>query len=135
MLKWIIAYVASGAVFLAGDMAWLSIMGPRLYRPALGALLADKPRAAPAIVFYLLYLAGVLVFAVAPGARSGDWRRALLSGALFGLIAYATYDLTNQATLKVWPTRLTLADMAWGAAITAAAAAAGCLAAIAAARA
>ena len=131
MLKWVVAYGASAVVFLAGDMTWLALMGPRLYRPVLGPILADRMRAGPALAFYGLYLLGVLAFAVAPGLRTGDWRRALAWGALFGLVAYATYDLTNQATLKTWATRLTLADMAWGAVLTAAAAAAGCGAALA----
>lgn len=128
MLKWLIVYGASAAVFVAGDMAWLSVMGPRLYRPVLGPLLADKPRLSPALAFYLLYLVGVLVLAVAPALKGADLRRALTSGAVLGLVAYATYDLTNQATLRSWATRLTLADMAWGALLTAAAAGAGFLA-------
>ncbi len=131
MMRWIIAYIASGAAFLAGDIVWLTVMGPRLYRPAIGPLLADKMNPAAAVAFYLLYLVGVVAFGVAPGLREGGWTRSLAWGALFGLIAYATYDLTNQATLKLWPTRLSLADMAWGAAITAAASAAGCAAALA----
>ncbi len=134
MNKWIIAYLAAGAVFLIGDMAWLTLMGTRLYRPDLGALLGDKVRAAPAVAFYLLYLVGVVAFGVAPGIRSGDWTRSLLWGAAFGLIAYATYDLTNQATMKVWSTRVTLADMGWGALLSGAASAAGCFAALAAVR-
>ena len=129
MTKWVAAYVASGVVFLAGDLMWLSAMGPRLYRPALGSLLADRFRAGPAIVFYLLYVAGILIFAVEPGLREGVWRKALVSGALFGLMAYATYDLTNQATLRLWSTTVTVVDVAWGAAITALAAAAGAAAA------
>lgn len=124
-MKWIAAYVASGSVFLAGDFVWLTLMGPRLYRPALGSLLADKPRALPAIAFYVLYLVGVFVFAVEPAVREGVWRKAVVLGGLFGLVAYAAYDLTNQATLRVWPARVTAADMAWGAAITALAALAG----------
>jgi uncharacterized membrane protein len=128
-VKWLVAYVASGAVFLAGDFAWLGLMGPRLYRPALGPLLADSVRPAPAVLFYLLYLLGVVVFAVEPAVRAGVWHKALVPAALFGLVAYATYDLTNQATLKLWPMTVTVADMTWGAVITTLAAAAGAAAA------
>ena len=129
MLKWLIAYGASAAVFVAGDMAWLTLMGPRLYRPVLGPLLADRFRLLPALAFYLLYLAGVLVLAVSPALKGADLRRALASGAVLGLVAYATYDLTNQATLRTWATRLSLVDMAWGAVLTAVAAGAGFVAA------
>ena len=129
MTRWIIAYVAALVVFVAGDMGWLTLMGPRLYRPVLGPMLAEKPDVKTAVVFYLLYLVGIVAFAVAPGLRSGRPLVALGWGALFGLIAYGVYDLTNQATLKTWSVRLSLADMAWGAAITGLAALAGCLAA------
>jgi uncharacterized membrane protein len=129
MLAYLVAYLASGAVFIAADMAWLSLAGPRLYRPILGPLLADKLNGGAAVAFYLLYLAGVLVLAVAPGLRSGAWRSAAAHGLALGLVAYGTYDLTNQATLRLWSTRLTLADMIWGGGLTAAAAMAGYFAA------
>ena len=129
MAGWIIAYVAALVVFVAGDMTWLTLMGPRLYRPVLGPMLADKPDVKTAVAFYLLYLVGVTAFAVAPGLRTGRPLETLGWGALFGLVAYSVYDLTNQATLKVWSVRLSLVDMAWGAALTGLAALAGCLAA------
>ena len=129
MLAYIVAYVVSALAFLAADATWLTLAGPRLYRPVLGPLLADKVNAGAAVVFYLLYLAGVLFLAVTPALRSGQWRTAALNGLVLGLVAYGTYDLTNQATLRLWSTRLTLADMAWGGAITALAATVGFLAA------
>jgi uncharacterized membrane protein len=129
MTRWIAGYLAAMVVFVAGDLAWLSLTGPRLYRPAIGPLLADKPDLRPAIVFYLLYGVGVCAFAIAPGLRVGRPLAALGWGALLGLVAYGVYDLTNQATLKLWSTRLSLLDMAWGAAITGVAALAGCIAA------
>ena len=129
MTRWIVGYVAGLVVFVAGDFGWLSLMGPRLYRPVLGPILADKPDGRTAIVFYLLYAVGIAAFATAPGLRAGRPVVALGWGALFGLVAYGVYDLTNQATLRVWSTRLSLADMAWGAALTGVAAFAGCLAA------
>jgi uncharacterized membrane protein len=121
-----IAYAATALVFLALDAVWLYTMAERLYRPALGHLMADRVAVLPAIAFYLVYIVGVLVFAVRPGLESGRWTVALGLGALLGFVAYATYDLTNQATLRDWPWRVTLADLCWGTAVTAAAAAAGC---------
>lgn len=131
MIRWIVAYGVAGLVFLAGDLTWLTLMGPRLYRPALGQMMAEKPNLIAAVAFYLLYLVGVVAFGAAPGIRDGAWIRSLAWGALFGLIAYATYDLTNQATLRHWPLRLSLIDMGWGALITAVASAAACAAALA----
>lgn len=107
-------YGASLAAFLALDMVWLSIMGPRLYRPALGPLLADQFAAVPAVLFYLLYGVGLVAFGVLPAAEHGKPMMALFYGALFGLVAYGTYDLTNHSTLRNWPLSVTLADMAWG---------------------
>ncbi len=121
----VVAYIATAVVFLALDAAWLSTMADRLYRPALGRLMADKVDFAAAALFYPLYIVGIVVFAVAPAVASGRWASALGLGALFGLIAYATYDLTNQATLRDWPWRVTLVDLGWGTFVTAAAAAAG----------
>jgi uncharacterized membrane protein len=127
MIRWPVAYVAAIAAFVAGDLAWLSLMTPVLYRPVMGPLLGDGVRLAPSVAFYLVYLAGVVVLAVAPAARSGGWPRALLLGAVLGVTAYGAYDLTNQAILKVWSTGLTLADMAWGCFNTALASTIGCL--------
>ena len=121
-----IAYLASAVVFLALDAVWLTTMADRLYRPALGRLLLDRYELAPAALFYALYVAGIVVFAVAPGIANGRWMTSLGRGALLGLIAYATYDLTNQATLRGWAWRVTLADLGWGTLVTAAGAAAGC---------
>ena len=122
MMKFIAAYGFTALVFAALDFIWLSVVGPKLYRPVIGEILADKVRMGPAIVFYLLYVAGIVFFAVLPALEAGKLSRAALNGAVLGLVAYATYDLTNQATLKVWATRLTLADLAWGIFATTAAA-------------
>lgn len=119
------AYLASGLVFLAMDAIWLTTMVPKLYKPRLGALIADKPALAPAVVFYLTYLAGLLLLAILPAAREDSWRRLIFNAAVFGFCAYATYDLTNQATLKSWSTSVTVADIAWGTLLTTAAACAG----------
>jgi len=122
----LIAYASTALVFLALDAIWLSTMADRLYRPALGRLMVERFEVLPAVAFYAIYIAGVLVFAVMRGLESGRWTTALGLGALLGLVAYATYDLTNQATLRDWPWRVTLADLCWGTVVTAAAAAAGC---------
>lgn len=117
-MKWIAAYVAAGISFGFLDFLWLGWAGPNLYRPALGDLLAAEFRLGPALLFYLIYIAGVVWFAVRPGLAHGS-RQAMLNGALLGAVAYSTYDLTNQATLKFWPVHLTVVDIAWGALATA----------------
>lgn len=117
-MKWITAYAAAGVSFGLLDALWLRWAGPNLYRPALGELMAPSFRAVPAIVFYLLYVGAMVWFAVRPGMALGV-PHAVFNGALLGGIAYATYDLTNQATLKTWSTSITLIDIAWGAAATA----------------
>jgi len=119
-----IAYVASAVVFLVLDAIWLTLMADRLYRPALGHLMLERFALGPAAAFYAIYLAGVVVFAVSPALGSGRWLTALGLGALLGLMAYATYDLTNQATLKDWSWTVTMADLCWGTFVTAVAAAA-----------
>ncbi|GKT25836.1 DUF2177 family protein [Acidovorax sp. SUPP3334] len=123
-----VAYASTALVFLALDAIWLSTMADRLYRPGIGHLMQDKFSVAPAALFYLLYVAGVVMIAVLPGVEQRSWLTAMGMGALLGLIAYATYDLTNQATLKDWPWSVTIADMCWGAFVTSAAATAACLA-------
>ena len=121
-----IAYGATAVIFLALDAIWLTVMADRLYRPALGHIMLERFALAPAIAFYAIYILGVVVFAVAPALPQRNWLGALGMGALLGLVAYATYDLTNQATLKGWPWQVTLADLCWGTAVTGVSAAAGC---------
>jgi len=111
-------------IFSVIDTLWLGYMGDRVYRPLIGEVLADKFRLAPAIAFYALYALGLTLFAVLPALKSGDWRTALLWGALFGLFAYGTYDLTNYATLKTWGLKITLLDMTWGVVVSGTASAA-----------
>ena len=120
----VIAYVATAVVFLALDAVWLTTMADRLYRPALGHLMLQQFAIGPALAFYAIYFTGVVVFAVAPALATGRWQLALGRGALLGLVAYATYDLTNQATLKDWSWHVTLADLVWGTLVTAVSAAA-----------
>ncbi len=111
------------------DGAWLSFAAKRLYRPLLGDMLAGGFRIGPAALFYFFYVAGIVILAVAPGLAAGKWTVALTRGLALGLIAYGTYDLTNQATLRQWSGVVTMADMSWGTFLTGAAATAGYLAA------
>jgi uncharacterized membrane protein len=115
---YLVAYAAAAVVMLALDTIWLTLTANTLYRPLIGDLMIDGFRLAPAIAFYALYVCGNVVFAVRPALVAGRWTTALVLGALFGFFAYGTYDLTNQATLKIWSTTITLADMAWGSALT-----------------
>lgn len=119
------AYVASLAAFLALDALWLGSMYERLYKPSIGALLRDTPAMAPAALFYLLYALGLTVLVIATAPAGSSIFRAMGLGAVLGLVAYGTYDLSNYATLRGWPLLLTIADMAWGTFATALAAGAG----------
>lgn len=123
----VIAYLATGIAFLTVDAIWLSTMADMLYRPLLGDKLAPQFDLAPAVVFYLIYIAGIVFFAVMPALDGEGLGKAALNGAILGLVAYATYDLTNQATLRDWPLSITLADIPWGAFVTAIGASAGFL--------
>ncbi|MDO9430363.1 MAG: DUF2177 family protein [Phenylobacterium sp.] len=126
MLKYLAAYLGAGLAFAVIDAVWLTTVGPKLYRPALDDVLADQFNLPAAIAFYLVFIAGVLMLAILPAVREGvGWTRALANGAMLGFVAYATYDLTNQATLKVWSLKVTLTDIGWGTVLTACAAAAG----------
>lgn len=130
MLGWISAYGAAAIVFFGLDFLWLTNMTASFYRPRLGALLLDQPNLYGAAAFYLLYIAGIVQLAVVPAlAPGGSWTAALVAGAVLGLIAYGTYDMTNLATLKGWSLSVSLVDMAWGTVLTGLAATAGWLAA------
>ena len=120
-MQYVIAYVAAAVVFGALDAVWLGWAGTRLYRPALGSLLAPTFRTGPALVFYMLYIAGMVWFAIRPGLAQG-LGAAALNGALLGAMCYMTYDLTSQAVLARWPVHLTIIDVIWGTFATAVAA-------------
>ncbi len=128
-MQLVIAYLATAVTFLAIDFIWLAYLAHGFYRAQIGHLLADQFNMAAAVGFYLIYLTGVMIFAVSPAIRSGQWTDALLYGALFGFFCYATYDMTNMATLKGWPLAVTIVDLAWGATLTGIAATAGYFAA------
>ena len=129
-MKWIIAYVAAAVAFGLLDAMWLRWAGPNLYRPVIGPIMAEEFRKGAAIAFYLLYLLGMMWFAVKPGLAAGNVGTAMLNGALLGALCYATFDLTSQAIMKVWATHISLADIAWGAFATAIAAGVGTWAAL-----
>jgi uncharacterized membrane protein len=114
-MSYAIAYVVVLIVFGAIDAVWLSTMGPLLYRPALGDILAPALRIAPAIAFYLIYPIGVVVFAVLPALRAQTPLTAAGLALLFGALAYATYDLANYATLRNWTLPITVLDIGYGA--------------------
>lgn len=120
-------YLLTFAAFLAIDGVWLGVVAKNLYRKYLGFLMTPNTVWLAALLFYLLYVVGVLVFAVVPGLQAGSLGRTALLGALLGLIAYATYDLTNLATVKGWPVIITVIDLVWGTVLTAAVAAIGFL--------
>ncbi len=124
-MNYLAGYAAALVASLAADAVWLGTMAKRIYRPTLGDILIPGVNLPPAIVFYLLYPAGVVLFAVVPALRLGSPAAAAVYGALFGMFAYATYDLSNYATLRNWTLQLTLIDVAWGMVLSAIAASAG----------
>ena len=113
-MRYLRLYLVSLAAFFAIDMLWLGLAARSFYQQHLGFLMAPSPNWFVAIVFYLLFILGLLVFVVLPGLGAKSLKTTLLHAALFGLITYATYDLTNLATLKDWPALLSVIDMAWG---------------------
>lgn len=117
LAKYAVGYLASGIAFALIDSIWLRTMYTRLYQPELGPLLGAL-KLGPAVVFYLLYIAGMMWFAVGPALANGRWQTALFQGAVLGCLCYATYDLTNQATLKMWSTKVTVLDIMWGTFLT-----------------
>ena len=118
----VVGYLAALATFVVADMIWLGLMTPRFYRPTLGDILVTGVNLPPALVFYLLYPVGLVIFVVNPALKSGSIGPALLYGALFGFFTYATYDLSNYATLRNWSLPLTVVDIAWGSVLAALAA-------------
>ncbi len=125
MKRFVIAYLVGGAVFVAVDLLWLSLVMSKLFKAQVPQLILQQPKLAPAVVFYALYPIGIAVFGILPAIGAQDWARATMMSALFGLLAYVTYELTNLATLKGWPTQIALIDIAWGAALSGVAGAVG----------
>jgi len=119
----IVAFAVTAVVFLILDAIWLGVISRNLYQREIGELLLPKPKLGAAAVFYVIYIVGLVYFCVVPGVAGQSALRGLLNGAMFGIVAYATYDLTNLATLKGWSTELVFIDIAWGAVASAAASA------------
>ncbi len=120
-----IVYLATALAFAVLDAVWLGVVATDFYRGEIGSLMLATPRWVPAILFYLMYVAMVVGFVIAPSAGQAGVGRVLLRGAAFGLACYGTYDLTNLATLTAWTTRMAIVDTLWGMSATAIAAAVG----------
>lgn len=116
--KLLLAYLLTSVVFFAIDLTWLGLVAKGLYAKYLGGLLSDQVNWTAAITFYLLFIVGIFLFVILPAAEKSSWQHALIYGALFGFFTYATYDLTNLATLKNWPLTIVFIDIAWGMALT-----------------
>lgn len=112
-------YAIALPIFFALDMFWLGVVSKNFYRDQIGALLKPDVNWTAAIIFYLLFIVGLVVFVITPAVERGSWTHALLFGALFGFVCYATYDLTNLAVAKDWPLLVTIVDLAWGAVLAA----------------
>lgn len=117
--KIIVSYLLTTVVFFAVDMVWLGVIAKNLYRNYLGNFLSDSVNWTAAIIFYLLFIVGISIFAIYPSANKDSVMSAMTLGALFGFFTYATYDLTNLATLKGWPIQIVFIDIIWGACLTA----------------
>ena len=112
-------YLIALPVFLAIDMVWLILVAKNFYAQQIGLLMKTEINWPAAIIFYLLFIVGLVVFVIAPALEKNSWSHALMYGALFGLVTYATYDLTNLATMKNWPVLITVVDLAWGVTVAA----------------
>jgi len=107
-------YFTALPVFLAIDMVWLGLVAKNFYAKQIGFLMKTNVNWPAAILFYLLFIVGLVLFVIAPALEKHSWMHAVLFGSLFGLITYATYDLTNLATIKDWPLLVTIVDLIWG---------------------
>lgn len=125
----VVAYLGSTLFLVALDALWLTVLMGATYKAHVGALMLSEPKLGVAALFYVLYSVGLVVFGILPGIAAQDWRRTAMLSALFGLLAYATYDLSNLATLKGWSSTLSLIDIAWGAILSGSAGTVGYLAA------
>ncbi|MBL7701004.1 MAG: DUF2177 family protein [Ferruginibacter sp.] len=114
----IISYLLTAVVFFAVDMAWLGFIAKGIYKKYLGNFLSDKVNWPAAIIFYLLFIIGIFYFAILPAVEKNSLAKAIIAGALFGFFTYATYDLTNLATLKNWPLQIVFIDIIWGMVLT-----------------
>jgi uncharacterized membrane protein len=116
--RFLLVYAITLPIFFGIDLVWLGVVANTFYPRHLGHLLSAQVQWIPAILFYLLFIAGIVFFAVRPALAAGGARRALFNGAFLGLVSYATYDLTNQATMRDWPVIVTVVDLMWGSVLT-----------------
>ncbi|MGM0523582.1 MAG: DUF2177 family protein [Bacillota bacterium] len=113
-MRFFIIYLITFAVFIVIDLIWLGFIAKNLYQEHIGFIMSKKPNWIAAIVFYLIFIFGLVYFVINPALDSGSFSEALLRGMLFGFITYSTYDLTNLATLEGWPIKITIIDLIWG---------------------
>lgn len=118
-MEFIKLYLLSFISLIGLDAIWLTKVSPKLYKEQIGHLMADKPNLPAAGLFYLIYILGLVIFIVQPAVQKESVMYAAIRGALFGLVAYATFDLTSLAVLKNWPIKITIVDLAWGSLLTA----------------
>jgi uncharacterized membrane protein len=118
-MNFVIKFLVAGGVMAVLDAVWLSVVANGFYKSQVGKLLLDKPNMSAAVLFYIIYVVGIVLFVINPALEKGSWQYAAIYGGLFGFIAYATYDLTNLATLKGWTTKLVVVDLIWGTLLTA----------------
>lgn len=117
-MEFVIKLLVAGGVMGVIDFVWLSIIANKFYKSQIGTLLLQKPNVTAAVAFYVIYVVGIVLFVLNPALEKNSWQHAAIYGALFGFIAYATYDLTNLATLKGWTLKLVIVDLLWGAILT-----------------
>lgn len=129
LLLYATAYISTLIVFCVVDFVWLTILMRDFYKSRLGSMMLDNPNLVAAAAFYVLYVAGIIIFGVKPGLDADDWKKCAMLSAAFGVMAYATYDLSNLATLKGWPLDLAVVDIIWGGIVTSIAGTAGYFAA------
>lgn len=117
-MKYIVVYFISLAVFLVIDFVWLGIIAKNLYSSEIGHLMAEKVKFVPAFIFYMLFVVGIVILVINPALEAKSLAKALIFGSVLGFVSYATYDLTNFATLKDWPLKVVIIDIIWGTFLT-----------------
>ena len=117
-MKYIALFFITTLIFFAIDILWLGVIAKNFYRDKLSFIFTGEVNWQAAIIFYLIYIIGILYFAIIPGIHTGNWKIVLLNGAFLGFLCYATYDLTNMATIKQWPLSVVIIDIIWGTILT-----------------